>query len=277
MPRFSSISCREDLNDREEEMTSEGLTASTGLWVRYADRFALCNDLVLGRRRWPYTILPNCICTSAKPTLAGGHPIEVDQGFELLENDWVKVVASYETVTSEREETQEGESTEEKPYSSVVEEFDVAGQFLPLDYKNFVWDDGTPLKEDEAPGLLQSQLSLVRTLKKVRNVPHQILTLPGHVNSSVYTSQYNGLAYGEETLLFIGARLTNTYIDDGSSGFDMTLTFKVHPVSWNKVYSKVTQTWRRIQTYNTTGTLVDYDNYPKANFGWLLNLTGSFE
>lgn len=287
MATFSKISCYEDLNDRTEVFTDEGLTATTGLWCAYADRFALCNDLVMSRRVYPYSNLRNCICKSAEPTLQGGHPSRSDQGFELQDTDFVKVIATFEMDSSEREEDEEQEQPEdERPYSSVVEDLDVGAQFLPMDHKNFRWVTasenaitwGSPLKAEEAPSKLQPTMKLIRTLKKVKQVPQQILSLAGHVNKSAYTSKYNGINYAPETLLFLGARLANTYTELGSNGFDMQLNFGIHAVSWNKFYDKESDGWREIAVDN--GMLSSpniYKPYPPANFGWLLSITGSFE
>jgi len=158
-----------------------------------------------------------------------------------------------------------------EPDDLVSETIESTAEFITLDHKRFTWKDadGPALDEKEAPGRLVRGLILSRTYYKIQApLPGGLLTLPGHVNQTAYTSTMLGLTFAAETLLFSPNSMDRTITTDGDSGFNVNLQFMYKPETWNKFWRQDEQEYQRIWD---TENEEEYENYPTGDFAAFLS------
>ena len=254
MSLFSIVPCAEKHGTREEEFSIlESPAAKVTLQCDYADRYALVTDLLLNRRQWPFyvaAIIPVAVSAQIEdiPTQYGTD----GQTCTYLQSDI--------TVT----------------YSSKIptlfsEELEPTAQFQEVDARNFIWANGVPLTQGEAPGFLNRGLSLVRTLYDVLDpLPPQLLSYVGCCNLTQYISSL-GLVFEPQTLLYTPPNLSRTVRFTGDNAWQVAMKFMYMPNGWNNFWNASAQQYMQIRSKATKwfGVPVPssiYEPYPPREF-----------
>ena len=265
MTTFSSVACSEVHGSVSENYSWTDVSASVKLQVAWSLRGALIDDIFLNMRPYPYQ-------TMLYPKSASVSPIPAkytssDQGLDY--DDYAIVTVKYGIPKG-------GEDQPEDPVNMVSETLSPTNSFQTLNPLDFAWMDvaGDPvLKPGEEPGVYQYNLTLERTHYNVSTIPDTVLTLPGCVNDTAYTSNLLGLTFLAETLLFGPPTMSRTIFSDGTSGsWTLNLRFEYKEEGWNKFWQGLEQGWSRIGRRDRANgnVLGQYKPYSPESFAaWL--------
>lgn len=251
MAIFSPVVCSELHNTASESWSVSGRDCSVTLRCAWVNRFALIEDLLVNRRPWPYGSYANypvaTACGLAPLPSAGVADV---QGYAYSD---AHVNVSYSSA---------GEET-----TLISETLEPTAEFMQLDYKQFLWENGDSLLEGEAPGKIVRGMQLSRELFQVAlPLDASILTLPGSVNHAAYASSLLGLTFAAETLMFTPPTLSRTITTLGSSAANISLKFVWNPEGWNTFWRAKTQAYSRMLDFSEN----PYNNYPLKDYSaWL--------
>jgi hypothetical protein len=122
-------------------------------------------------------------------------------------------------------------------------------EFVTLSPKGMTWGSlgGTPLENDEAPGMLLKSFNWVFTRMNVSDIPAAVDTLIGNVNNSTIESRSLGFTFSPETLLYTPPFLSRKVNADGvTSRWTIQFRFSRRPQGWNKFFRPETNAWDSI-------------------------------
>ena len=254
---YSSVACQEVHGSREESHGFENQTASVDLRIAWADRYALCSDLLRsGGRAYPYSNYLYARTVGIKPE--AGQYTEDGQGMVY---EFGIASVQYSALSAKA-----AEKDPDDPTQLVSETIEPTASFITLDFKKFVWQIAAPgvdLVPDEAPTKLMKGSLLSRVLYEVRNLNPLIITIAGNINSRRYFSRSLGIPFEIGTLLCNAPKLTRTITTDGVSAWTVALSWEHKPEGWNKFWRAASAQYETIQVRATGAT---YNCYPSMDF-----------
>jgi hypothetical protein len=262
MANFSSVSCQE-VHGTIRETGSWGAApgASVDLRCAWADRHLLKNDLVGRLRVWPYGA--GMYCTNAQIRPEAGQYTQDGQGMAY---QFAIVTATYGMPTTSGGQTPDPSD----PYSLWSEDISSAASFLTLDHKRFLWSNSDSVAQDEAPGWIKRTTTYHRTYYGLLYLPNNPLSYVGSVNQhTVRTRNFGDLDPG--TLLFETPKISRKVNTEGTSGWDVDLTWLHNKDGWNKYWRATTEDYESIYLRDATGHLgTEFKPYPVMDFSaWL--------
>ena len=265
MTTFSEVECSEVHGSVSENYSWTDITASVQLQVAWMSRGALIDDIFLNMRPYPYQTMLFPKSASVKPLPA--KYTSKDQGLQY--DDYAIVTVKYGIPKGD-------ENQPEDPVNMVSESLSPTASFQTLNPRDFCWMDlaGDPaIKPGEEPGQIRYDLTLERTHFNVSSIPDTVLTLPGCVNDTAYTSSLLGLTFLAETLLFGPPTMSRTIFSDGSSGsWTLNLRFEYKEDGWNEFWCGPEQGFQRMGRLDRANgnVLGQYKPYSPENFAaWL--------
>ncbi len=244
MGYWSAIDCDEIHGTKSENAGVYDFTASVQLRCNWYDRVALVNDLLYAPRSWPD--YGKCIARTCAIKPLDGEYTTIGQ--ECVYKH-AMVTVGYTTAADA---------------DVITESIEPTSEFRILDHRLFRWASGTGqlINENEAPGVLVRGFNILRSFK-MDTVPASILSLPGSVNSGVYTSSLLGLSFAAETLLFGVNPITRVIKNlSGPSAFNVSVKFSYKDKTWNKFWNETAGAYQPI--YLAGGA--QYRPYPLADF-----------
>ena len=145
------------------------------------------------------------------------------------------------------------------------ETLEPTAEFLTLDYTQFRWQNGDPLTEGEAPGMLQRGLDYVLTHHNLQAIPSAALSLIGAVNDAPVTSYTLGLCFAAGTLLFNPPCCQRRVAVGPNPTLTWTVTYRLtyKPQGWNYFWRTETQQFEQI-CLQSSGAV--YNQYTPAPF-----------
>ena len=96
--------------------------------------------------------------------------------------------------------------------------------------------DGSPVLDQEAPGLKEVQVTIQRHLSGIRRIPNWFYYLAGCVNYNPWQDQLTGMSYLPGTLLFIPSSMDRRVTmarDDDDYCWDISYEISWNPAGWN--------------------------------------------
>lgn len=101
----------------------------------------------------------------------------------------------------------------------------------------YYWrSDGSPLLDNESPGIQETKCEITRTLTGIRRIPWWFYRLGGKVNLNAWVDGMTGQAYLPDTLLFVPSNMQrNVTYQSGDDDNIWTISFalKWNPIGWN--------------------------------------------
>lgn len=243
-----AVTCYEEHGTASEDYSiKDAPSASVKLRCAWADRYALVQDLLSYQRPWPYwpglDYVPLANVCKIEP-----FPSAAVQNGQGMDYEDALITVTYSTLAMDL----------------VSEELEPTVEFMQLDHRQFCWGapDGPPLTAQEAPGVQQRGMNLVRTRYLVVEIPPAVLLTYGCCNASFYTSPILGLTFNPQTLLYMPPHTARTIRSDGTDGWTVTMKFVVKPQGWNVYWNAKLQEWSPIFVRGG----LPYFNYPLADF-----------
>lgn len=260
MVMFSTVSCSQEGPTEETLDAANGqITCRVKLRCNWSDRLALCDDLLLNQRPWPYittSFTPVAINASATWSFNEAKGVQTGQGYE----------PSYAIVTVNYGIPKYDEDL-------LSESLEPSGEFVRLPYTMFRWGSrtGDPIQPEESPGVFDARLKLVRKYYRIATIPANALSAFGKCNQSAYSSALLGVTFPAETLLYDTPFFDRTISTAGSQGWNYTQNWIYNPNQWNKYYRAKTNTWEYQYRVDTTGVATPFKSYvPDPMTGLLL-------
>jgi hypothetical protein len=241
---YSSVNCEEIHGSKSEDGDGLGFSASVTLRCAWNDRFALAEDLIENNRWWPDRSQATARKVGIKPV--SGDYTASGQSCEYIYAD---LTVQYNTNADQ---------------DIITESIEPTAEFRTLDHRLFRWGSGSGalLNENQAPGQLIRGFSLTRGIKMTL-VPVSILSKPGTVNSTAYTSALLGLTFAAETLLFGVQPITRSIKLSGATAFSVSLKFTYKDSGWNKFWNESAGAYQNIYI---AGSGTPYKPYTPSSF-----------
>ena len=255
-PVFTDQQVREEFGSAREDVSLEDWRAGVTLRVDWDVRYTLIADLLNNRRQWPYTTGYTGSATPRAQTCAMVPDLttftQTEQGIIYAE---ALITVSYDSSVEE---------------DLIAESLEPTAEFITLDYRNFQWDDGTPLNEQEAPGKLLRGLNYSQQRFSLTSIHADFYNLIGGVTDADHMSSLLGFTFPAETLLYEPPKSQRTITTQGDKGWNLTTNWKYKPEGWNKFWRAKTQTFGEIKK-NEVGTPT-YKNYKPEDMSIILVL-----
>lgn len=254
---YSSIDCAEVKDSADEKYDDDRgvMSASVTLMCAWANRHLLVADVCGSRRPWPggaAAIVPVAQTASIKP-----HPSQgtVASGSQQINYDQALVTINYST----------------KLADLISESIEPTSEFITLDHRLFRWGsgNGTPLREEEAPGLLVRGMNLVRNEMDVDegDIIADLFDLVGSVNIAPYVSSLLNRTFAEGTLLYAPPTINRKVDSLNTAKYDVTKKFTIKSNDWNAYFRPLTGTYDNIYL---AGEGSPFNSYPPADLSSLL-------
>lgn len=231
----------------------------------WSDRFALMDEFVGagGGVVHPDPQFLNVFAQKAtmRPWVKGIKPDTGGLGAEFASYDWAEVTVQFGAPSFEIPlwAPVGGASG---PYRLISEQVQPFVEFMTLDHNNFVWDNGDPVKQKEAPGRQEKGLNYTLTVHEVAFVPVSTLNLLGTVNNQLVHANLLGLSFLQGALLFNSMSVQKKVVDDVQV-LDYTISFIGLQHSWNQFWHAQTESFRGFLVKSDNSS---YFNYPEADF-----------
>lgn len=119
-------------------------------------------------------------------------------------------------------------------YGYIVERLMVGGRAFAVDPTNLRWaSDNSDIALNDSPVLELGELEYRVSFHQQISLPSWILSRPGLCNSNVFPTAGLGIAFGAQTLKYMGSDVTATYSMSRLPRYDIYATFKYKPSGWN--------------------------------------------
>ncbi|MGO8752874.1 MAG: hypothetical protein ACLQNE_43580 [Thermoguttaceae bacterium] len=149
------------------------------------------------------------------------------------------------------------------------ESLEPTAEHLTLDPSCFQWSDGTPLDQNEAPGLLIRGLDYVLTHYNLSAIPAAALTLVGCVNEATVSSYTLGISFPAQTLLFNPPTCQRKVMMGPSPNLTWTVTYRFtyKACGWNQFWNARGQKFDTLKAYDAASqTYTSYTQYTPSAF-----------
>lgn len=139
--------------------------------------------------------------------------------------------------------------------------------FLKLPHQLFRWQDGSRLREEQAPALQMRGIQYVKTLLNVTTWDVALVNLIGYTNADSVSWPILGRTCDPETLLYQPPVITTKHDSTNNTKFDIVKKFAYNPNTWNTYYKLETNNWQRIYLADTGA---QWNSYPLTAFNGTL-------
>jgi len=153
----------------------------------------------------------------------------------------------------------------------VSEQLQPSGEFITLEEGDLRWDsdEGTALKDREAPGKFIPGFDYLVTFYYVDNIPAAADTLVDYCNSAAITAYTLGRTFAAETLLYRGLSARRDIQFGGAPSWRLTYRFSYRAVGWNVFWRAGASPPAFESIYHKDGGGSRYINHPLGNLSLL--------
>jgi hypothetical protein len=181
-----------------ETWSNERLGASVALRCPWADRYSVLYNILANALAWPYNPGSGMRAVSgAVSPFLEQHSTQDGQGIAYVD---ARLDINFEAAFLSNNPPGGGQKA---IYQETIEP---NGEFITIPPADFEWSDGTPIKNEEAPGRLMIGMDYRITWLNLVAIPVECGTLIDAVNVAQVISPSLGLVFPPETLLFIRRR-----------------------------------------------------------------------
>lgn len=231
----------------EDMDLNTGFRATRHLKVAWNNRITLAREMlgwtesagvgVLYHKPHPYPHYPAGIgvmpeASSVHFTGFGGSKTGADA--TLLAYDWCTLDVGYSIQPGGGAPEQDDPATETELVLA-DENLEPGGEFITVSRDDLFWDSGQTEKLDptEAPSVLIGLVTWTYTKHNVPAIPESIFANVGKTNTGLFKSAGMNIAFGAETVLYIGPGLSRQITAAGPVSWELTLNLSVNWDGWN--------------------------------------------